>query len=310
MELPVDPPGDFCTPMMNSESESDENTTIGSSKKKRVVYYDKNESVSDSFISGKFTTIQNFSKRTTLQKRMDVEKFDSAESQIFKQNKSGFCTQRPLKWLMAFEIYAETENDIRTRWRYKVDDDQKFFEAEISVWFDTTTEVLIRISLLTGIFMVEGASYRKFIDNVFPKIKLEEKSPEDIEKITDTSAEATFVHPGPPKGEDELWEKLDEHTNAIKSVEDSIVNLFRIMEETNRKHDLIAETNATAPNKNLELEIAFDKKLTVFMETYDKEASTKLKNICQAFNKKFDQMKEIVANFKISTQRQMTSKQR
>ena len=90
MESPIDPPGNLGTSILESGSESE---MTESSKKKCVVYHDKNESVQDSFISGKFTTIKNFSKRTALQKRMDVEQFDSAENQIFKQNKSGFCTE-------------------------------------------------------------------------------------------------------------------------------------------------------------------------------------------------------------------------
>ena len=106
---------DFDT-LQGSGSDSDkEIDRTTESKKKSVVYYEKDESVSDSFMTGKFTTVRNYSKRTALQKRMLAEKFDSAEDPIFRQNKSGFCTQPPMKWMLAFEKYAENENRTRTK---------------------------------------------------------------------------------------------------------------------------------------------------------------------------------------------------
>ena len=86
---------DFDT-LQGSGSDSDkEIDRTTESKKKSVVYYEKDESVSDSFI-GKFTTVANYSKRTALQKRMFTDKFDSADDPVFRQNKSGFCTLWPI----------------------------------------------------------------------------------------------------------------------------------------------------------------------------------------------------------------------
>ena len=98
--------------------------------------------------------------------------FDTADQPIFRQSKSGFCTERPVQWMIAVEKYIAEQDDVRALWRYKVNNSQ-YLECEISVWFKTTTEVLLRINLITGIFMVEGPHHRKFINDEFVNIRKE-----------------------------------------------------------------------------------------------------------------------------------------
>ena len=48
--------------------------------------------------------------------------------------------------MFAMEKYIGNNADVRARCRYKVVDNEMFYEVEISVGFKTTTEVLVRIS--------------------------------------------------------------------------------------------------------------------------------------------------------------------
>ena len=68
----------------------DETLNTKGSTKRQAVYVDKNEPVSDSISSGKFSDVRRFNKRTVQQKRMGSEIFDSPEEPIFQQHKSGF----------------------------------------------------------------------------------------------------------------------------------------------------------------------------------------------------------------------------
>ena len=90
---------------------------------------------------------------------------------MFKQHRTGFVTERPLELLSAVEKYIDTEDDVRARWTYKVDDDGSICESEITTFFNTTTEVTLSIMIITGVFEVHGPNCRKFVSTEFDKIK-------------------------------------------------------------------------------------------------------------------------------------------
>ena len=296
-------PFDFVTPRLDSGSGSDDGVTyeeaplnVTESTKKRTITYAEGNQPVEQFME-RFTTTRNYTKRTPLQKRMANESFEPANQPIFRQNKSGFCTARPVQWMIAVEKYIDNNEDVRARWRYKVDDNEKFYEVEISIWFNTTTEVLVRISILTGIFMVEGASFRKFIDNEFEKVAVY------VEKEVAEEKEDGATN---DEDEDTVWSKIDENAKAVKLVEGSVLKLFEIIEETNRKHHLVTDVSQSLKQDEiLELEKKYDNKLKVFMEAYEKDVIRKIENVCRRFDQKIEQMSVAIGNFKISTQRQI-----
>ena len=114
-----------------------------------------------------FTDARNYSKRTALQKRLPNEKFDDLSNPVFKQNKSGFLTQRPLEWMKAIEDYAENETDVNTRWTYKADEGGMIHECDIATWSDITTEVKLTVFISTGVVIVHGQEHRKYVETEF-----------------------------------------------------------------------------------------------------------------------------------------------
>ena len=281
----------------------------GTKTRRTAVYINKDEPVNESIKAGKFTDIRKVSKRTTKQRQMGVEVFDSASQPIFSQNKSGFCTHRPLEWAIAVEKYEQENDDVKAKWRYKTDDIGKYVECEIPIWFSTTTQITVRIMIVTGVVLVEGPPYRKFIDTEFEKIieHLPGAGPHLDGGVTSNNLASEGHEPGLNRVESEtIWEQIEFNKNAIKVIEESVVKLLAISEETNRRQDLEARVT-TADHKDvlLELEKKYDDKLTTFMEAYSKEVSQKIQNISRSFDDKLAKIKDIIAVFKLSTQRQI-----
>ena len=296
MDTTVTEPFDFATPEMNDDSDSDGvSNDKSTTKKNSVVFVEKRETVQDSATAGKLTDIRKLSKRTNLQRRMGNERFDTVDQPVFRQKKSGFCTERPVEWMIAVEKYIAEYDDVQALWRYKVDDSSRYFECEISVWFDTTTEVLLRINLVTGVFLVEGAHYRTFIDGEFEKIRKKmETNPNDEQCVT-----AADNH-------ELVFEKIEENKKAIKTMEESVVKLLEIFEETNKREGLISDVSeAVKRDELLELEKKYDEKLTVFMEGYSEEINRKIENVCKSFDKKIENIRQVIGQFKMSTQKQI-----
>ena len=113
------------------------------------------------------TTITTY-KRSKLQGQLKQELFDTMDNRVHKINQSGFCTNRPLEWLLAIEKYGVNCHYVRTRWFYKVDDMKKYCECDILIY--ASYKINIQVSLTTGILLVKGQSFRKFIDKEFVKI--------------------------------------------------------------------------------------------------------------------------------------------
>ena len=121
-------------------------TTAAKATKRNYINVQKNFSVEDGVVSKLFTESRNYGKRTTLQKRLPNEHFDQPSDPVFKQNKTGFLTERPLEWMKAIEEYVENESDVHALRTYKADEGGIIHECEISTWFNTMTEVTLTIS--------------------------------------------------------------------------------------------------------------------------------------------------------------------
>ena len=103
-----------------------------------------------------------------------------------------------------------------------------------------------------------------------------------------------------------MWQQIEANNNAIKAVQESVMKLLEISEETKKKHNLISDVSNTAKRcELLELEKKYDNKLAIFMEAYSKEMTEKIQSICKTFDMKLANMKQAITNFKISTQKQI-----
>ena len=180
----------------------------------------------------KITNARTWNKRTVLQKKLPSEVFDPVSDPVFKTNKSGFVTERPIEWMVAMEKYISNENDVRARWLYKVDEEDYICECEITTWFQTTTEVTVSIIIPTGVFIVQGQHHRKFVTSEFNKIRCHMKdcAPLPSEASPDNS-------PNPEM--EGMWDNIEKNKNAILGVESSIVKIFEIIKQTDAKNDNI-----------------------------------------------------------------------
>ena len=59
---------------------------------------------------------------------MEEENFDSPTKPVYQQNKSAFCTERPLEWLQAIDKYMSCDEIVHVRWANKQNADGKFSE--------------------------------------------------------------------------------------------------------------------------------------------------------------------------------------
>ncbi len=190
--------------------------------KRTLISIEKTGSVKDDIAEGKFTKEKLFNKRSAKQKLLPIEIFDPPEEPVFKQNKTGFLTERPLEWMVAMEKYVSVEKDVKARWVYKTDEDGTIYECEISTWFHTTTEVTVVIVVSTGVFTVQGQHCRKFAETEFIKIRdhmegckvlppTEPMKKSDLDGTTDLEG---------------MWKNIDSNKNALLSVQESVVKLL------------------------------------------------------------------------------------
>ena len=280
-------------------------TVVGNTSKdgkQNAIVVEKVESVEESNDNKRFTNVRKYSKRTALQRKMEVEKFDSASEPIFQQNKSGFLTERPIQWMIAIEKYVDDNNDVEALWRYKVDDEDKYYECEIAIWFSTTTEITVTLSLVTGVLMVKGIPFRKFIGCEFQKIAKYVLDDDELIKLDENTK-------ADPEADGELSSAFDQITSnkiAIQTVQESVVKLLQILEETNKKQDLVNNVATTVVKDDLlALEKKYDQKLTVFMETYEKQVAKRFERTCKSFDDKLASIKLVISTFKMSTQNQI-----
>ena len=200
--------------------------------KRTLISTEKTGSVNDDIVAGKFTKEKLFNKRSAKQKLLPTEVFDPPEEPVFKQNKTGFLTERPLEWMVAMEKYVSVEKDVKARWVYKTDEDGTIYECEISTWFHTTTEVTVVIVVSTGVFTVQGQHCRKFAETEFIKILDHMKDCEILSPPKEPTKKTDLDEKPDLEG---MWKNIDSNKNALLSVQESIVKLFDIIKETDVK---------------------------------------------------------------------------
>ena len=137
-----------CTHAVDNISQNDLNTSKCSNQKQTPINVCKVDNVEDDINSGKFSDQCDYTKRSKLQNLMKEEVFDSPTHPIYQQNKTGFCTKRPLEWLQAIEKYIACDENVYARWTYKQDTNGKFYEGDIVIYFQTTTEITIQIYIV------------------------------------------------------------------------------------------------------------------------------------------------------------------
>ena len=98
---------------------------------------------------------------------------------------------------------------------------------------------------------------------------------------------------------------MEANKKAVAGVKSSVVKLFEIFQETEKKRNADI---ANIPNIDVtSIEKKLDEKLTVFMEAYETKIEEKIKRIGQAFDSKFNHMMAVVPLLKENTQKQINS---
>ena len=97
--------------------------------------------------------------KTSMERQNELKNWEFDLS-VYK-NQSGFVTERPVRWTLAFEAYVNNNNGIRCRCQYKLDEiSNKYSECELQLYFETTRRVNVKIHLFTGTIIVTGAPFK------------------------------------------------------------------------------------------------------------------------------------------------------
>ena len=94
---------------------------------------------------------------------------ESFRFDLYKDNRTGFHTNRPLAWYNAFKQHLST-NNTKSRWELKRNKKKKITECKIHICFQNK-QVTISINFTTGIIMVKGALFEEWIDIEFQFIQ-------------------------------------------------------------------------------------------------------------------------------------------
>ena len=89
---------------------------------------------------------------------------------VYKINRTGFKTSNPITWAAAIEHYCKTEPDVSHKWLNKKNDNGKITHARIHIWYNRTTPLTICINYVQGLFLVEGPTFKNWIQTEFLKV--------------------------------------------------------------------------------------------------------------------------------------------
>ena len=62
--------------------------------------------------------------------------------------------------MIAIYNYVIDSDDVRARWKYKTDEYNKYYQCQINVFFKYHTIVMLKLSLVTRIFLVQGETLK------------------------------------------------------------------------------------------------------------------------------------------------------
>ena len=250
---------------------------------KNVVF--KIRSIKEDFDKGLFTENYCLGKRSKVQEMMKKESFDMT---LYATNETGFVTSRPLEWLLALEIYTEHNNDVQSMWYYRKDKLGKYIECEIRMFFHKTSKTIVNISLLTGVFVVKGDMYKRWVKDDFQIIKniLNNEANENM-NIPPSSIYKSEI--------DTRWEDACKNNPVITTV-DNWISL-----KTKEAQDIEKEITTIKLN-DIENKTYCEEKLS---ETIDAIVNTKIKKIKNVLNSKFSDVRKEIGNLKIQTQERL-----
>ena len=195
----------------------------------------------------KFTQHVQPTKRNEKVKALDEESF---RYDIYSRNQGGFCTSTPISWALALESYISKTGTTICRWVHKQDKScSSITSSELSLYFNTTNLVKIVIHYMQGYVMVKGSLYRKWIDEEFPKVRLE------IETSVSSTDDCTDNLCAPIAKQQLHTISTGESINTTARSEDHMVNVQTLKSGLVDEHaDIIAtsacvtSTNMTSPN--------------------------------------------------------------
>ena len=106
-------------------------------------------------------------------------------------------------------MYVEGNEDVEARWKYRLDDEEKFIESDLDIWFHTTTQISVKILIVTGVFLIQGPHFRTFIETEFPKI---------AEHVTNVQLQGETIQPPQDDNRDELlWNEINHNKDSCQT---------------------------------------------------------------------------------------------
>ena len=152
-----------------------------------------------------------------------------------------------------------------------------------------------------------GQSFRKFIDEEFPNI---------ANYVNNVPSDGTYDEPiqlnENQKDINTIWEDINANRNAITTIQSFITKILEDSKHKAAPIDESIEINKqlldrlnNIDTENVKLANHFDTKLTVFMQSWEKQMDEKLKVISRKFDDKIINIKMLIGNHKLTCQKQI-----
>ena len=228
-------------------------------------------------------------KRTGKLKQLDTEKFNFG---IYLRKQCGFKTEDPIMWAL----------ETRCRWLHKLNPTTgKMIIVKIIVYFNTTSSVTIYINFENGTFMVHGPVFQIWIEQEFPKVNQLMGRVINSNPLLPSAKEEPIVE----KEDDTniIWEKIETISNAVFVTGETVEALNDRITETEKQYKAKAETEEYKRH----LEVNYDNKLTLFMETILNDCREKNTLLHKNINSKLAEMRKFISDFKIEVQSQINN---
>ena len=251
----------------------------------------KETRVEDDLKDSRFPLKILLSKRRRKVKQLKHEQFDF---EIYAKTKkmAGFLTNRPVRWAICFEKYIDQIKSRCCRWEYKLDD-RKYTEAHLLLYFQPTEKVEITIQFQSGVVLVNGDNFRKWIEDEFPKV---------VEIFEDTLGpeEKEIESPLEEINHDMkmVWSKIEYLDNAI-AVEDGVIE--KMIQRCQSMEIKLHEHSQKLPNvitndMLLRIEERIDRRVTEFMETTVEACCKRVQELKTGFMADLNILKSTVGN--------------
>ena len=269
----------------------------------------KDRTVLEDISNDLFTLSINPGKRKSKMAQLKEEVFDH---DLYVRNTTGFATSQPVKWSMALEKYIANKATTRCRWRYKKDDQGRYCEANLLLYFDTTKKIDVKINYVNGVLMLQGDAYKCWVNNEFPIVREcfeqiedcpEEKVEECVRKSAGVSRETTAF--ASIVDVDLVWQKIDEMQIILKNQDDvmrKMIERCQTIELNSKKQD--DYLNNTLPIKLLDVERNVDKRCESFMETTIDANKGKVEELRKNIKGQLDSVKTTIREMQVKLRKE------